>query len=216
MDSWLIEAIGFGGTLFTVASYGMRTIIPLRIAGIVSSLLFIGYGWAIQSWPILLMEFVILPLNSIRLYQVLTLVRQLDRAGEGELSADWLAPFSMEKRYRAGDVIFRIGEDAHYLLLIRSGRFRLAEADIRLGEGELVGELGFLSPGNRRTMTLECIEDGTVGKITYYDLKQLYFSNPRFAYYLLQLVGRRLFDNVERAKSAGAREPLQPGRAGII
>ncbi len=202
MEQWVVEAIGYGGTAFTIASYGMRTIIPLRIAGVVASVLFIIYGAAIQSWPVLITELILLPLNAIRLYQVLRLVKQVQQAADGRLSADWLAPFARERSWRAGEVVFAAGETASYLLLIRSGRFRLREADIALGHGEVVGELGFLSPGNTRTMTLECVEDGVVGQVSYLDVKQLYFSNPSFAYYFLRLVSHRLFDNLERAQKA--------------
>lgn len=101
-------------------------------------------------------------------------------------------------------MLFRTGEGADYLLLIRSGRFRLVEADIVLGQGDLVGEMGFLSPGNTRTMTLECIEAGEVGRVSYFDVKQLYFSNPNFAYYFLRLVSNRLFDNLGKATKAQA------------
>jgi CRP/FNR family transcriptional regulator, cyclic AMP receptor protein len=204
MESWVVEAIGYGGTVFTIASYGMRTIIPLRVAGVIASLLFIFYGAAIQSWPVLITELIILPLNTIRLYQVLRLVKQVEAAADGELSADWLAPFARELRFAAGDVVFAAGDGASYLLLIRSGSFRLKEADIALGRGDLVGELGFLSPGNTRTMTLECVADGVVGRVSYFDVKQLYFSNPSFAYYFLRLVSHRLFDNLERAQKAQA------------
>jgi CRP/FNR family transcriptional regulator, cyclic AMP receptor protein len=204
MEQWVVEAIGYGGTVFTIASYGMRTIIPLRIAGVIASVLFIIYGAAIQSWPVLITELIILPLNTIRLYQVLRLVKQVQRAADGELSADWLAPFARERSCRAGDLVFSAGDAASFLLLIRSGHFRLKEAGIVLGHGELVGELGFLSPGNTRTMTLECVEDGVVGQVSYLDVKQLYFSNPSFAYYFLRLVSHRLFDNLERAQKAQA------------
>ena len=53
-------------------------------------------------------------------------------------------------------------------------------------------------------MTLECVADGVVGRVSYLDVKQLYFSNPSFAYYFLRLVSHRLFDNLERAQKAPA------------
>ena len=204
MEHSQIEFIGYCGTAFTVLSYSMRTIIPLRLAGIFSSVMFIWYGASIESWPMLVTEFIILPLNILRLMQVLKLVRQVRSAPQGEMSPEWLLPFSRDRRYRAGDIVFRAGEVGEYLLLIQSGRFRLTEAGIGLGSGELVGELGFLSPGNKRTMSLECVEDGVVGRVTYFDLKQLYFANPEFAYYFLRLISQRLFDNLERAQKAQA------------
>lgn len=203
MDHFWIETVGYGGSALTIASYSMRTIIPLRIASILSSVLLIGYGLLIQSWPMLVMEFVILPLNLFRLVQVLVLLRQVEQAAQTDaFSADWLEPFSRERRYKAGDVVFNAGDAAEYLLTLKSGRFELAEAGMSLAGGEIVGELGFLSPGNRRTMTLRCLEDGTVNRVSYDDVKQLYFSNPKFAFYFLRLISDRLFENLDRANKA--------------
>jgi CRP/FNR family cyclic AMP-dependent transcriptional regulator len=69
--TWL-EAIGYCGTLATLISYSMRTIIPLRIASIMSSVFFITYGTLSGLWPILATELILLPLNGIRLMQDLS------------------------------------------------------------------------------------------------------------------------------------------------
>lgn len=196
-----IEVIGYLGTAATVASYSMKTIIPLRIAGIVSSFFFIAYAAFISAWPMLATELLILPLNCLRLYQLLRLMRQLDNADGNELSVSWLEAFTRNRDHRAGDILFCMGETADHLLIVKSGRFRLAERDIPILPGALVGELGFLSPNNQRTMTLECVEDGTVGRISYEHLKQLYFQNPKFGFYLLRLMAARLFDNIDHAKA---------------
>lgn len=202
MDHFWIEAIGYGGTAFTVASYSMRTIIPLRIAGILSSVFFIAYGLIIHSAPIVAMEFIILPLNVARLVQVLVLLRRVEEAAAtSELSADWLKPFGRRRNWAAGEVLFARGDVADNLLVIESGSFELREAGIVLGPGDLVGEMGFLTPGNLRTMTLACVEPGTVSAVAYSSVKQLYFSNPRFAFYFLRLVSERLFQNIDRAEN---------------
>ena len=73
MGSEWIEAIGYAGTAATVATYSMRTIIPLRIAGILSSLFFIAYATIAGVLPMLVTEFIILPINCYRLYQILRL-----------------------------------------------------------------------------------------------------------------------------------------------
>jgi CRP/FNR family transcriptional regulator, cyclic AMP receptor protein len=204
-----VEAIGYGGTCATVCTYAMRTIIPLRIAGIASSFFFITYALFISSWPMLATELVILPLNCVRLYQLLKLMRQVDEATGNELSVDWLESFTRDRAHTAGDVLFRAGDKADYLLVVRSGRFRLAERNIDILPGALVGELGFLSPNNLRTMTLECVVPGSIGRISYEDLKQLYFQNPKFGFYLLRLMATRLFDNLDHARAtAQAPEPL--------
>lgn len=104
-------------------------------------------------------------------------------------------------------MLFHLGDDADSMYYIESGRYRLVEAGIELGAGELVGELGLLSPGNVRTQTLQCIEAGELLRITYLDFKQLYYQNPKFGFYFLRLVSERLFHNVDAAK-ASAERPL--------
>jgi CRP/FNR family cyclic AMP-dependent transcriptional regulator len=210
LDHFWIELIGYVGTAFTAASYSMRTIIPLRIAAILSSAFFVVYAILIGSLPMLITELIILPLNVARLIQVMSLTRQIAQASTTDLSFEWLAPFGQSQKHEAGEVLFSAGDGADHLLLINSGRFRLAETSIELGAGEVVGELGFLSPGNRRTMTLVCIAAGETAKVSYSDIKQLYFQNPRFGFFLLQLVGERLFQNIERAKAQGAAPAVAP------
>ena len=61
-----------------------------------------------------------------------------------------------------------------------------------------MGEHGFLTPNNRRTMTIECIEDGQVLTMTYERLLEIYFQNPQFGYYFLVLTSQRLLENNQR------------------
>jgi CRP/FNR family transcriptional regulator, cyclic AMP receptor protein len=201
MDTHWIELIGFGGTAMTVASYSMRTIIPLRIAGIASSFFFIAYGVMISSWPMLLMEFTILPLNIVRLLQLMRLLKQVEGASGGEFDIAWLQPFAHHVRRKAGDTLFREGDSADHLLIVHSGKFGLAGRDVTFGPGDMMGELGFISPENHRTATLLCLEDGEVGRVSYADLKQLFFQNPKFGYFLLKLIARRMFENEARARA---------------
>ena len=63
---------------------------------------------------------------------------------------------------------------------------------------EVIGELGLIAPDNKRTLTFECIEDGELLTISYSGLKQLYFQNPKFGFYFLQLISRRLFQDIDR------------------
>lgn len=67
-----VETIGFAGTGLTIVAYGMRRLIPLRIAGILSSVAFLVYGLLIHSYPFVLMELTLLPINLYRLLELLT------------------------------------------------------------------------------------------------------------------------------------------------
>ena len=81
------------------------------------------------------------------------------------------------------------------------GRFHLVESGIDLPIGAIVGELGMLSPGNKRTQTLECLEDGVVLSVTYRKVEELYVQNPEFGFYFLRLVSARLFQNLEKLEA---------------
>jgi len=70
----------------------------------------------------------------------------------------------------------------------------------------MVGELGFLSPNNRRTQTVECVEDGEVLTITYEKLLEIYFQNPGFGYYFLRLSSERLIENNARLEAIIERD----------
>ena len=64
-----------------------------------------------------------------------------------------------------------------------------------------MGELGFLTPNNRRTGTVECIEDGQVLTLTYERLLEIYFqSDQQFGYYILLLTSQRLLENNRRLR----------------
>jgi len=76
-----------------------------------------------------------------------------------------------------------------------------AGREVTFGPGDMTGELGFISPDNHRTATLLCLDDGEVGRVSYADLKQLFFQNPKFGYFLLKLIARRMFENEARARA---------------
>ena len=80
----------------------------------------------------------------------------------------------------------------------------------RSNPGQVVGELAMLAPDNRRTATLECVEDGKVLSITYEQVEQLYYQNPTFGFYFLRLATARLFDNIGRLESERTRQLAAP------
>jgi CRP-like cAMP-binding protein len=64
--------------------------------------------------------------------------------------------------------------------------------------GEVVGELGMLSPDKVRTQSAVCVDGGQILVITYDQVRQLFFQNPKFGYYFMQLSAKRLFENMKR------------------
>jgi CRP-like cAMP-binding protein len=200
--SHLAEHAGTAGTLFAsifvVATLSMRTMIPLRIFAILTNLVLIGTAIPGRNYPVILVQALVLVLNSYRLHQMLQLVRDVKKSVNSDLSMEWLKPFMTERKCEAGEVLFYKDEKAEDMLYIVSGRFRLVESGIELPVGAIVGELGMLSPSNMRTQTLECIEGGLILSVSYSKVEELYVQNPEFGFYFLRLASARLFQNIEK------------------
>ena len=194
------------GAIFYVATLLMRTIVPLRIAALISDVFFVGYAVLANSVTTFILYVLLLPINIVRLYQMIKLVRKARTAADGDLSMDWLKPFMTRRKYRKDQVLFRKGDAANEMLYIVTGRFRVTEIGVELGAGRMVGELGFLSPNNRRTQTVECVEEGEVLTITYDKLLEIYFQNPQFGYYFLRLSSERLIENIARLEAIIERD----------
>ncbi len=186
------------GAIFFVATLLMRTMVPLRVTGIISDVFFIGYGVLSGTVTTLILYSLLLPINIFRLAQMLKLVKRARVAAQGDLSMDWIKPFMHRRKYGKGDVLFRKGDRANEMFFTVTGKFLVTELGIELPPGRLVGELGFLAPDNRRTQSLECTEDGQVLAITYERLLEIYFQNPEFGYYFLRLSTERLLQNITR------------------
>ncbi len=106
---------------------------------------------------------------------MLVLVKKARTATQGDTSMEWLKPFMTERKYRKGDILMKKGDAADEMLMTVTGKFLVKEISVELPPGRLMGELGFLTPDNRRTATIECIEDGHVLTITYEKLLEIYF-----------------------------------------
>jgi hypothetical protein len=199
-----------GASLFIVATASTKTMVPLRILAIVTNCILIAFYGLSHLWVPLGFQVFALPLNALRLYQMLMLVANVRGAIRGKPSLEWLKPFMVERQFRKGDVLFAKGEEADEMFYLMSGHYLLVELGVELGAGEVVGELAMLAPDNRRTATFECVEAGTALSITYEQVEQLYYQNPTFGFYFLRLATARLFDNINRMTSELERRRQVP------
>ena len=196
------------GAIFFVATLLTQTMVPLRVANMIGCAFFAGFGALAGSVTTFLLYLLMLPINAYRLRQMLNLVKKARSATQGDTSMEWLKPFMTERKYRKGDILMKKGDAAHEMLLTVTGKFLVTEFNIELPPGRLMGELGFLTPDNRRTATIECIEDGHVLTITYEKLLEIYFQNPQFGYYFLVLTSQRLLQNLARAEGIIAQNKI--------
>ena len=168
------------GAIFFVATLLMQRMVPLRVANMIGCTFFTISGALSGSVATFLLYLLLLPVNAVRLRQLLKLVKKARNATQGDMSMEWLKPFMTERKYRRGDRLFRKDDAATEMFLTVTGKFLVKEIGVELLPGRLMGELGFLTPNTRRTATVECIEDGQVLTITYERLLEIYFQNPQF------------------------------------
>jgi CRP/FNR family cyclic AMP-dependent transcriptional regulator len=168
-------SIGYIGAGLMVVTLTMRTMIPLRVVGIISSIFQIVFAVTAGITPMLIQHSIILPMNVYRLYEQIRLVRKVREASDKDLSMDWLIPYMTKLHVRAGQILFHKGQSADKMFVVISGRLRLSEIAKDVLPGSMVGELGMLAPNRQRTQTLRCIEDAEILQIDYDRVEALYF-----------------------------------------
>jgi CRP/FNR family cyclic AMP-dependent transcriptional regulator len=132
--SWL-AILGYVAALLSVAMLAMRTMVPLRTAGIAANVCSIIFGGLSGVYPMLLQHAILLPLNSYRLWEMLKLVKRVKTASEGDLSVEWIKPFMTKRSIRSGETLFRKGDEAEKMYLLVTGRLRLVEINIDVEPG---------------------------------------------------------------------------------
>ena len=189
------------GVIFFVATLLMQTMVPLRVANMIGCAFFAGFGALAGNITTFLLYLLMVPINGFRLHQMLRLIKKARSATQGDTSMEWLKPFMSQRKYRKGDILVKKGDAADEMFLTVTGKFLVTEFGIEYPPGTITGELGFLTPNNRRTATIECTEDAQVLTITYEKLLEIYFQNPQFGYYFLVLTSQRLLENNARLEA---------------
>jgi hypothetical protein len=198
-----VDVIGYAAVAVNIGVYLMRTMIPLRIFAIVTNALFIAYSYSIGVYPTLVLNCILLPLNLFRLGEMVLLVRRTRVAAtHSDFDLGFIRPYTARRAVSAGEQIFAKGESAAAMYIVESGVFELPESAIELSAGSLVGELGLLAPGGVRTQSLVCKSAGTLRVLNYQQFRQLFFQNPTFGFYFLQLTTGRLFQNIDALERA--------------
>lgn len=201
------EGLGYLALVLVVASSSMRTMVPLRVLSIASNLTFIGYSLAEGLLPLLILHSLLLPINSIRLFQMQRLVRSVKDAAHGDLALEGLLPFMTRRKVERGEVLFRKDELAHEMFYVLTGDVQLQEIGRMIGAGAVLGEISMFSPDQRRTATAVCATDGELLAMSEDQVRRLYFQNPKFGFYLVQLITRRLLENCASLEAVPGRMP---------
>lgn len=192
--SWA-EIIGYLASFFVASSFYMKTIIPLRILAVGSNIAFILYGFSCGLLPVLGLHLFLLPLNLFRLWEMKKLITDVNKASKEDVSMEPLVPYMSLKRYKKGDVIFNVGDQADLMYYIASGVVRIVGLDLTVSDGEIIGEMGVFSPFKERTDSAVAETDLEVYVINEEKIQQLYYQNPQFGFHLIRLLTKRFIIN---------------------
>ena len=120
------------GAIFLVATLLMHTMVPLRVANMLGCMFFVAYGALSGNVGAFILYLLLLPINAIRLRQMLNLIKRARIATEGDTSLEWLKPFMTERRYRRGDKLFKKDDAASEMFLTVTGMFLVKEIGVEL------------------------------------------------------------------------------------
>ena len=192
-------AVGLG---FTISSSFVKTMVPLRWFGVLSNIGFLSYGILFPNYLMTLMHGVLLPINCVRLVEMTRLTRRVRAATQSaDRSGLWLRPYMKQTKRKAGDVLFRQGDDADHLYILVDGRVEFPENGATVGPGQMFGEIAFFSPERKRTLSARCAEDSTLLSINQATVRELYYQNPGFGFEIVGLVAGRLSADIARLRA---------------
>lgn len=194
------DMIGYAGAVLMFSTFYMKKMIPLRAVGASANVVFIIYSSIAHVYPLLILHALLLPLNISRMLQMMRLIKKVQEASHQNFSINFLVPFMKSEKFKKGDVVFRRGDDADKLYYLQKGLVRLEEIGSFITDGQLIGEMGLFSPNKKRTATVVCDADTEFLTIPQNTVLQLYYQNPKFGIYLVQLIIQRFLKNIEEIK----------------
>jgi CRP/FNR family transcriptional regulator, cyclic AMP receptor protein len=193
------ELIGLAAAAAGLYAAQAKTIIPLRIAALVANFLAMIYSAMHGTYPTVLLNAIMLPINGWRLHAMYGLIKETDDAIKGDMNVEWLLPYTRPQKFKAGDTLMARGDYATAAYYIVSGEVEVVDMGRTLGKGTLLGEIGLFTPDGRRTRTIRCRTDVQTAVIDYDRFKELYYQNPEFGFRLLHLVVQRLHSELARS-----------------
>ena len=194
------------GSAFVIISSFVKTMIPLRWLAIGSNFGFVAYGALHPQIPMLLLHLTLLPLNVMRLREMVYLTRRITAVEhKANLSGIWLRPYMRSSTLADGEVLFKKGDRGNRLFLLAEGRIELVEIGRHLEAGEIFGELAMFSPDRRRAATARGVGKCVVLSIDERTMRELYQQNPAFGFQLITLVAGRLSADAQRYSAEAQR-----------
>jgi CRP/FNR family cyclic AMP-dependent transcriptional regulator len=202
------DLLGFIGAALMVTSYMMKSMLPLRLVALVACGFLVAYGSVKAAMPTLLLYGLLMPINARKAWKVHKLIKAVEHARHDTPLAEWLLPHMTRRVAKAGTVLWNKGDAATEMIYVESGTLRLVEHGDLLGPRSLVGEIGLLSPDNKRTLSIACETDCVLHALSADAMAQLYYTNPKLGFHVMRLVVARLMHDAELAGAATRPPPL--------
>jgi CRP-like cAMP-binding protein len=116
-----------------------------------------------------------------------------------------VAEVAVPRRFTAGEVVFREGDESSTCYIVRVGRARAIREHpdgrsitlANFGPGDIFGELAMFDD-ERRSATIEAVDDTEAVAILAADMKRLLHQHPDIAVKLISALGARLRETNER------------------
>jgi hypothetical protein len=111
-----------------VATTTMRTMIPLRVFGILANIVLFATAIPAHNYLVMLVQSAMFCVNSYRLHQMLQLVRDVKNSINSDLSMEWLKPFMTERQCpdaaQPGPILLCMGLFSRFCVQAPAGRRR--------------------------------------------------------------------------------------------
>ncbi|MCA3246539.1 MAG: cyclic nucleotide-binding domain-containing protein [Azospirillum sp.] len=198
-----LQILAFAAAAAAIASAGMRTTPPLRMAGMLAAVLVAAYGVVAGPAWLALAAGLALAAHAWRLLEARAMVERLANAEAPQPTA--LFALARQERCPADTVLFRKDETGDAMFLIVEGWVELVEIGKRLGPGQILGEVAMVVPSHKRSLTAKTVTPVTLARMTKRDMELTALQNPAFGFAMLRLVSRRLSDDVARLEAELAR-----------
>lgn len=201
--------VGFVGAALMVASYLMKSMLPLRLVALSANVFLVIYAVIGGSWPTVVLYLAMIPINIKKVREILKLVRAIEHAKADSPVGEWLLPHMTRRLAKAGETLWRRGDKATEMLYVESGQLKLIEYDTTIGPGSIVGEIGLFAPDNRRTRTIVCATDCTLYSLSSEGMAKLYFQNPKLGFHVMRVIVARLMNDADVAAQKREAERAQ-------
>lgn len=201
-------------------SFFMKTIVPLRKLAIASNVAFICYalmginfGIFDKVLPIFVLHIALLFLNIFRLREVQNTIRSIQAMTREHASLDALTPYMKRESMKRGQWLFKKGDLADRLYVLKKGRIKLVEFDKILEAGAVFGEVGIFSENEARTSSAFSEDDSELYSLTSEKAVELFYQDPRFGFYIVRALARYVSEGIDFASPRVGESGRLPGES---